>query len=115
MCDARTGSHAREARRVAGLHGAGALIGAQATERAVRERLPSASIVHFASHGFLHPQRGFDGSFGVIADVHQDIMHDGVSRLRAFVEAMNDAKPDFSIQLGDFCVPHERNAEFMAT
>ncbi|MFG0253286.1 MAG: metallophosphoesterase family protein [Phycisphaerales bacterium JB038] len=52
--------------------------------------------------------------FGVITDVHQDIMHDGAARLRAFVRAMREAKVDFIAQLGDFCVPHERNDAFLA-
>ncbi len=53
--------------------------------------------------------------FGVIADVHQDIMHDGVERLRAFIDAMSAADPNFVVQLGDFCVPHDRNREFLET
>lgn len=52
--------------------------------------------------------------FGVIADVHQDIMHDGEARIGAFVDAMREAEPDFVLQLGDFCVPHERNDGFMS-
>jgi predicted phosphodiesterase len=51
--------------------------------------------------------------FGVIADVHQDVMHDGERRLRTFLRAMTEAKPGFILQLGDFCVPHERNDGFM--
>jgi len=50
---------------------------------------------------------------GLIADVHQDIMHDGVQRIKAFAEAMNEAKADFVCQLGDFCRPHERNLGFL--
>ena len=53
-------------------------------------------------------------TFGVIADVHQDIMHDGKDRLRAFVQTMQQVQPDFILQLGDFCVPHERNDAFMS-
>lgn len=52
--------------------------------------------------------------FGVIADVHQDVMHDGERRLSSFVDAMRESSPDFIVQLGDFCVPHARNDEFMA-
>ena len=51
--------------------------------------------------------------FGVITDVHQDVMHDGHERLERFVEAMQLANVDFIIQLGDFCVPHPRNSGFM--
>lgn len=51
--------------------------------------------------------------FGIITDVHQDVMHDGPERLRQFVQAMQRAEVDFIIQLGDFCVPHPRNLGFM--
>lgn len=51
--------------------------------------------------------------FGVITDVHQDVMHDAPERLKLFVDAMNEADVDFIIQLGDFCIPHPRNLEFM--
>ncbi|MFN3653168.1 MAG: metallophosphoesterase family protein [Armatimonadota bacterium] len=52
--------------------------------------------------------------FGVITDVHQDIMHDAGARLRAFVDRMQRERVDFVIQLGDFCVPHPKNREFLA-
>lgn len=51
--------------------------------------------------------------FGIITDVHQDVMHDGVERVRAFGEAMAKSAPDFVLQCGDFCVPHERNRAFI--
>ncbi len=51
---------------------------------------------------------------GVITDVHQDIMHDGEQRLTQFVKAMRDVDPDMIVQLGDFCVPHERNDKFLS-
>ncbi|HEV2762978.1 MAG TPA: CHAT domain-containing protein, partial [Pyrinomonadaceae bacterium] len=44
-----------EAETVAAIHGARPLVGAQATERAVREALGRAPrLIHFATHGFLH-------------------------------------------------------------
>ena len=52
--------------------------------------------------------------FGVITDVHQDIMPDGVDRIRAFVAAMTEAKAEFIIQLGDFCQPTDANRVFLA-
>jgi 3',5'-cyclic-AMP phosphodiesterase len=52
--------------------------------------------------------------FGLVSDVHQDVMHDGLARIRAFVDAMDRARVDFILQLGDFCWPHPRNAEFLA-
>ena len=52
--------------------------------------------------------------FGLITDIHQDVMHDGMERVGAFVQAMEKSAPDFVLQCGDFCVPHERNREFLA-
>jgi 3',5'-cyclic AMP phosphodiesterase CpdA len=52
--------------------------------------------------------------FGIISDVHQDVMHDGTDRIRKFLAAMEEAKVDFVLQLGDFCQPHPRNAPFLA-
>lgn len=52
--------------------------------------------------------------FGLIADVHQDVMHDSPQRIKAFTKAMNKSKADFVCQLGDFCQPRERNKEFIA-
>ena len=46
---------------------------------------------------------------GLIADLHQDIMHDGLSRMQAFVREMEVQRPDAIIQLGDFAYPNEKN------
>lgn len=51
--------------------------------------------------------------FGVITDVHQDVVADGPARLAAFLAAMRAADVDFIVQLGDFCVPHPRNRAFL--
>ncbi|MGH9866767.1 MAG: CHAT domain-containing protein [Candidatus Polarisedimenticolia bacterium] len=45
----------QEAREVARLYGAKPLLGEQATEPAVRGRLPEARIIHLATHGFFNP------------------------------------------------------------
>lgn len=50
---------------------------------------------------------------GFISDIHQDVMHDGVERLTAFIDAMKKEKVDFIVNLGDFCVPHPRNDAFI--
>lgn len=50
---------------------------------------------------------------GICADVHQDLMHDGERRLKAFIDEMKILKPDFIIQLGDFCGPYQTNRGFM--
>jgi len=46
---------------------------------------------------------------GVITDLHQDIMHDGPSRLKTFIDAMKFEKPDALMQLGDFAYPSKQN------
>lgn len=46
--------------------------------------------------------------FGLVSDVHRDVMPDGVDRIRRFVTAMQEAGADFILQLGDFCWPHPR-------
>jgi len=52
------------------------------------------------SFGFLFCVKGQDDSqirIGLIAD-----LHDEVDRLQAFIDKVNEEKPDFIIQLGDF-------------
>lgn len=51
--------------------------------------------------------------FGVIADLHHDIMYDGLDRLSAFIDEMNTAAPDFIIQMGDLCHPVKENLPLM--
>ena len=51
--------------------------------------------------------------FGMVADVHQDIMLDGEQRLAVFIEQMNQQNVDFNIQLGDFCEPKLENRGFL--
>ncbi len=51
--------------------------------------------------------------FGLIADVHQDIMHDGEERLQAFMDESNSRELDFIVQLGDFCRPYDYNLSFL--
>ena len=51
---------------------------------------------------------------GLVAEVHQDVMPDGVERITAFVEAMQQSQAHGIINLGDFCVPHVRNDRFLA-
>ena len=46
---------------------------------------------------------------GLIADLHQDVMHDGPVRLKAFLDAMTVEKPDALLQLGDFAYPSKKN------
>ena len=46
---------------------------------------------------------------GMIADLHQDVMHDGPARLNAFLDVMKQEKPDALVQLGDFAYPTKKN------
>ena len=46
---------------------------------------------------------------GMIADLHQDVMHDGPARLKAFLDAMKEESPDALVQLGDFAYPTKKN------
>jgi len=46
---------------------------------------------------------------GMIADLHQDVMHDGPARLKVFLDAMKQEKPDALVQLGDFAYPTKKN------
>ncbi|QDU54470.1 metallophosphoesterase family protein [Aeoliella mucimassa] len=48
---------------------------------------------------------------GMIADLHQDVMHDGVQRISAFANAMQKQTLDAVLQLGDFAYPAEKNRE----
>lgn len=65
-------------------------------------------------------RRGFTGTkrkgrvrFGVISDIHPDMLPDGLDRVRAFVAAMEHAGVDFMIQLGDFCWPAPTNRPYL--
>lgn len=46
---------------------------------------------------------------GIITDLHHDIMHDGMERMQAFVNAVQRHKPDAIMQMGDFAYPDNKN------
>jgi Icc protein len=46
---------------------------------------------------------------GMIADLHQDVMHDAPARLNVFLDTMKEEKPDALVQLGDFAYPTKKN------
>ncbi len=50
--------------------------------------------------------------FGIITDLHNDIMADSPQRLAAFHDAATKAKVDFVIDLGDFAMPKPSNRDF---
>lgn len=51
--------------------------------------------------------------FGLITDIHPDMLPDGLQRVQAFVRAMTEARVDFIIQLGDFVWPKPSNQGFL--
>lgn len=51
--------------------------------------------------------------FGLISDIHPDVLPDGLERVRAFVAAMEEARVDFILQLGDFVWPAPANRHFL--
>lgn len=73
-----------------------------------------ASIPSGESHIFSQrkaSKRFGELSFGVCADLHHDIYYDAPYRLKRFIDEMKELKPDFIIQLGDFCHPKIDNNE----
>ncbi|MBK8979094.1 MAG: metallophosphoesterase [Planctomycetes bacterium] len=50
---------------------------------------------------------------GMLADPHNDLVHDGEERIRVFVECMRREHVDAILQLGDFCTPKPANDRFM--
>jgi len=52
-------------------------------------------------------------NFGIITDLHTDVMHDGDYRLRTFLNATKNKELDFIVQLGDFCQPNEANKNIL--
>ncbi len=51
--------------------------------------------------------------FGLIADIHPDVLPDGLERVQSFVGAMTEARVDCVIQLGDFVWPKPSNRRFL--
>ncbi len=51
--------------------------------------------------------------FGIISDIHPDMLPDGLQRVQRFVSAMEEAGVEFVIQLGDFCWPAPSNRPYM--
>jgi 3',5'-cyclic AMP phosphodiesterase CpdA len=79
------------------------LAGASATAAALALPLPALAAAN--GNGKIR--------IGMISDVHQDVMHDGMKRLAAFLATMREEKPDFIVQLGDFCKPTAANKPFL--
>ena len=68
--------------------------------------------VHFSHAAAASPAAPV--RFGIVADIHKDVMHDADERLTRFIDRMQEVKPDFILQLGDFCTPAPQNRQFLA-
>ncbi len=51
--------------------------------------------------------------FGIVSDVHKDLMPDADKRLEVFINQAQKRKVDFIIQMGDFCFAEEKNKNFL--
>jgi len=51
--------------------------------------------------------------FGIVADVHKDLMPDADERLEKFIHEAKNKELDFIIQLGDFCMADKKNSKFL--
>jgi hypothetical protein len=51
--------------------------------------------------------------FGIIADMHRDMTPDADERLEAFMKKVDEEKPDFLMDLGDFAHPLPANEPFI--
>ena len=52
-------------------------------------------------------------NFGIVTDVHKDLMPDADFRLEKFINEANARKVDFIIQMGDFCMADAKNKDFL--
>lgn len=89
------------------------------TRRGFLRQLAVAPVVatgvgtHLATTSAAAPKRQGKVRFGLISDIHPDMLPDGVDRVRAFVSTMESARVDFILQLGDFCWPAPGNRRYM--
>lgn len=52
--------------------------------------------------------------FGLVADVHKDLIPDANQRLETFIDKSINQDVDMVIQLGDFCMADNKNKDFMS-
>lgn len=52
-------------------------------------------------------------TFGVVTDVHKDLMPDADKRLETFINQAKKRQVDFIIQMGDFCFAEKKNKGFL--
>lgn len=62
----------------------------------------------------ISPEReGKSLNFGIVSDVHKDLMPDANQRLETFISEAQKRKVDFIIQMGDFCFGEAKNKDFL--
>jgi len=54
-----------------------------------------------------------DLKFGIVTDVHKDLMPDADKRLETFIYQAQERNVDFIIQMGDFCMAETKNKGFL--
>ena len=52
-------------------------------------------------------------NFGIVSDVHKDLMPDANQRLETFINQAQEREVDFIIQMGDFCFGETKNKDFL--
>ncbi len=52
--------------------------------------------------------------FGIVADIHKDIMPDADTRLEKFITEAGKRDVDFILQMGDFCTADPKNKAFLS-
>ncbi len=52
-------------------------------------------------------------NFGIVTDVHKDLMPDADKRLESFIYQAQERNVDFIIQMGDFCMAETKNKTFL--
>ncbi|MET2985993.1 metallophosphoesterase family protein [Aureibaculum conchae] len=52
-------------------------------------------------------------TFGIVTDVHKDLMPDADKRLETFIHKAQERNVDFIIQMGDFCFAETKNKDFL--
>ena len=83
--DPLPGSEA-EAKAIAGMFGLEPLIGAQASETAVKRRMASAPVIHLATHGLLETDTVFTRSYLSAVALADDADSDGFLTVREVME-----------------------------
>jgi len=78
---------------------------------AIATMIPSTLLSFTPS--FLSHYKSKNLIFGIVADVHKDLIPDANHRLEIFINKANENKVDFIIQMGDFCFAKSKNKEFL--